>query len=118
MPLPIVVIGAVAAAGYLIYRRGHSPPGEPGGDPEDPETWPSLLARAARDGEWAEVARLHLRLAGLARGDARAEHLLGAARIYEDPLGDAESAIRCYEEVLLIRPLDSEALSGLEFLRG
>ncbi len=118
MPLPLVVLGAVAAAGYLLYRRGTAPPGAPEGGAEDPEAWPALLARAAREGDWAEVARLHLRLAELARGEVRSAHLLEAARLYEDPLGDAERAIRCYEEVLLVNPRESEAIAGLDFLRG
>lgn len=121
MPIPIVVIGAVAAtAGYLVYKSRPTPTplDEPLGDPEDPEGWPRRLARATREGDWVEVARLRVRMAGLERGDARLGHLLEAARLYEERLGDADSAIRCYEEALLVNPEDSEALAGLEFLQG
>ena len=118
MPLPwLIVVAGAAAGGLWLTRRPrieeHTPP-----DPGDPATWREALASARAIEAWGQAAEAHQRLAALSQGDDRVAHLLGAARLYEDRLGDGESAISCYEDVLSERPHDAEASAGLKFLRG
>jgi len=117
----MVLGAAAAAAGWAILKRQRAEPAsieEPLGDPEDPEAWEAHLRAAVRAEDWRRAARFHQRLAGLSRGELQIAHLLDAARLFEDRLGDAEGAIACYEDVLRVNPQDTEALSGLAFLQG
>lgn len=122
MALPAVVLGAAAAAaGWAVLKRQRAETRhieEPLGDPSDPERWEAHLLAAVRGEDWRKAVRFHRRIAAFNRGDARVRHLLDAARLCEERLGDAEGAIACYEDVLLVNPEDAEALSGLTFLRG
>jgi len=122
MALPAMVLGAAAAAaGWALLKRQRVAPAslaEPLGDPDDPETWEAHLLVAVQREDWSGAVRFHLRLAAFSRGEAQVDHLLAAARVFEDRLADAEGAIACYEDVLRINPQDTEALSGLDFLGG
>jgi len=119
MPFPWLIVAAGAAAGGLWLMRRPRIEGEPSPpDPGDPTTWEEELASARSIEAWASAAEAHLKLAALRRGDERVSHLLGAARLFEDRIGDAEAAISCYEDVLQERPHHVEAAAGLKFLRG
>ena len=120
MPFPWLIIGgaAAAAAGWVVLRERERLGALPPDDPADPRRWLAELERASESGDWGGALDARRRLAALARGEDRIHHLLAAARLCEDELGDADGAIACYEEVLLVNPDDAEAIEGLRFLRG
>ena len=120
MPLPLfwVAGGAVLAAGYFAHRQKQRQAAPSQNLADDGADWAQRLTRARSAERWNDVAHAHRRLADFSRGDERVSHLLRAGRIYEDRLGDAEAASRCYEDVLGTPPHQSAALAGIEFLRG
>jgi tetratricopeptide (TPR) repeat protein len=87
-------------------------------DPESPEPLALLCASAEHRGEWALAAELYYRQIALCvDARARAQLLLGLARLYAGKLDDPEQAARNYEEALATDPELVAAQAELSRLR-
>jgi tetratricopeptide (TPR) repeat protein len=86
-------------------------------DPAQEETQQALDRLARSTGRFADLARVLEDLGGQQQDPALAWALLAmSARVYENDIGDIESAIGHYRKVLELDPLNLEAAESLERL--
>jgi tetratricopeptide (TPR) repeat protein len=86
-------------------------------DPSNESTQASLDRVARATGRFADLAHVFEELAGEIEDHTLASALYTmSARVYEQDLGDIDTAIRFYEKVLAIDPLNLNAAEALEKL--